>query len=300
MARVFTPRVVEALRPSVQRLVDEILEVAAQRGELDVIAELGEVVPVTVIGDILGVAVADRHRFKPWSEAATRFFDGAIDDDTATEARAAFRSLVAYIDDLIAQHRARPGDDLLSALVAAEEDGDRLTTDELRVNAVSLIVAGHETTTNLIGNGIYALLRHPDQLQRWHDDPSLTASAVEELLRYDPMAQFITRVATHETDLGGHLFHPGDHVILALGAANRDPDRFPDPDRLDLGRNDGSHLTFAHGLHHCLGAALARLGGQVTLGSLVHRFPHMRLTTADVRYRDHLTLRGVAELRIAV
>ena len=145
------------------------------------------------------------------------------------------------------------------------------------MNAVSLLVAGHETTTNLIGNGTHALLRHPDQLARWHADPSLTPSAVEELLRYDPMAQFISRVATHETEVGGHRFHPGDHVILSIGAANRDPERFPDPDRLDLGRNDGFHLTFAYGVHHCLGAALARLEGQVALGSLVGRFPHMRL-----------------------
>jgi cytochrome P450 len=300
MASVFTPRAVESLRPSVQCLVDEILDRAAEQGGLEVVADLGEVVPVSVICEILGVPVADRHRFKPWSDAATRFFDGAIDDDVASEARAGYRSLVAYVDDLIADHRARPGDDLLSALIAAEEDGGRLTADELRVNAVGLIVAGHETTTNLIGNGMHALLRHPDQLQRWHDQPALTASAVEELLRYDPMVQFLTRVATQVSDVGGHRFRPGDHVILAIGAANRDPDRFPDPDRLDLARNDGSHLTFAYGLHHCLGAALARLEGQVTLGSLVRRFPAMRLTTTDVRYRDHVTLRGVAELRIAL
>jgi cytochrome P450 len=300
MAGVFTPRAVERLRPRVQRLVDEILDTAAERGELDVIGELADVVPVTVICEILGVPLADRHLFKPWSETATRFFDGALADDTASEARRAFAGLVAYIDDLVEAHRAAPGDDLLSTLVAAEEDGDRLSTDELRVNAVGLIVAGVETTANLIGNGTYALLRHPDQLRRWHDDPSIGPAAIEELLRYDAMVQFLTRVATQATTVGGHEFQPGDHVILALGAANRDPDRFADPDRLDLGRSDGGHLTFALGIHHCLGAALARLEGQAALGSLVHRFPHMRLLTSDVRYRDHVTLRGVAELRIAV
>jgi cytochrome P450 len=300
MAKVFTPRAVESLRPGMQQLVDEILHAATERGELEVIADLADIVPMVVICEILGVPLADRHRFKPWSDAATRALDGVIDDQTAAQARAGFRSLLAYIDGLIEDHRVHPSDDLLSALIAAEEDGDRLTTDELRVNAVGLIVAGHETTTNLIGNGVSALLRHPDQLARWHADPSLTASAVEELLRYDPMAQFISRVATHETDVGGQRFHPGDHVILALGAANRDPERFPDPDRLDLGRDDGFHLTFAFGAHHCLGAALARLEGQVALGALVQRFPHMRLLTTDVRYRDHLTMRGLTELRIAV
>jgi cytochrome P450 len=300
MARIFTPRAVEHLRPRMQQLVDEILDAAAEQGELDVITDLGDIVPMVVICEILGVPMHDRHLFKPWSDAATRALDGIIGDDIAAQARTGFRSLVAYMDALIEDRRAHPSDDLLSALIAAEEDGDRLTTDELRVNAVGLIVAGHETTTNLIGNGTYALLRHPDQLARWHADPSLTASAVEELLRYDPMAQFVNRVAIHGTDVSGHHFDPGDHVILALGAANRDPGRFPDPDRLDLGRADGFHLTFAYGAHHCLGAALARLEGQVTLETLVRRFPHMRLLTTDVRYRDHLTMRGLTELRIAV
>ena len=299
MTRVFTPRAVETLRPRVQQLVAEILDAGTAQGELDLITDLGDIVPIMVICEILGVPVADRDRFKPWSNAATRAFDGVIDDDTAAQARAGYHSLLAYIDDLIEDHRAHPGDDLLSALIAAEEDGDRLTTDELRVNAVTLIVAGHETTTNLIGNGANALLRHPDQLARWHADPSLDASAVEELLRYDPMAQFVSRVATHDTDIGGHHFRPGDHVILALGAANRDPARFPDPDRLDLSRDDGFHLTFAYGAHHCLGAALARLEGQVALGSLVRRFPQMHLLTTDAHYRDHLTLRGLTELRVA-
>jgi cytochrome P450 len=300
MSGVFTPRAVESLRPRVQQLVDDILDAAAARGELDVLGDLGDVVPMTVICDILGVPAADRHLFKPWSDAATRSFDGVIDDDTAARARSGFASLRAYIDDLIERHRADPGDDLLSALIAAEEDGDQLTTDELRINAVMLIVAGHETTTNLIGNGTYALLRHPDQLARWHADPSLTPSAVEELLRYDPAAQFINRVATHETEVGGHRFDPGDHAIVAIGAANRDPERFPEPDRLDLGRDDGFHLTFAYGVHHCLGAALARLEGQVVLGSLVRRFPGMELVTTDVHYRDHLNMRGLVELRVAV
>jgi hypothetical protein len=300
MAKVFTPRAVESLRPWVQQLVDELLDAAAARGELRLIADFGDVVPMMAICEILGVPDTDRHEFKPWSAAATRAFDGVIDDDVAAEARAGLRSLLAYIDDLVEDHRAHPRDDLLSALIAAEEDGDQLSTDELRVNAVSLLVAGHETTTNLIGNGTHSLLRNPGQLARWHADPSLTPSAVEELLRYDPMAQFISRVATHQTEVGGHRFHPGDHVILSIGAANRDPERFPDPDRLDLGRNDGFHLTFAYGAHHCLGAALARVEGQVALGSLVGRFPQMRLLDTDVRFRDHLTMRGLTELRVAV
>jgi cytochrome P450 len=300
MSKVFTPRAVEDLRPRVQHLVDGILDEAGERGELDVIEDLANVVPITVICEVLGVPVEDRHRFKPWSVAATRSFDGPSDPDTAASARAGWRSLTAYMDELIADHRSRPGDDLLSALIAAEEEGDRLTTDELRVNAIGLLVAGHETTTNLIGNGTYALLCHRDQLERWHNDPTLTASAIEELLRFDPMVQIISRVATEDIEVAGHRFAPGDHALLLLGAANRDPARFPDPDRLDLARNDGTHLSFGQGMHHCLGAALARLEGQVVLGSLVTRFPDMRLLTPTVRYREHLVLRGLSELRVTV
>jgi cytochrome P450 len=300
LTKVFTPRAVENLRPRVQHLVDGILDEAGERGGLDVIEDLADVVPITVICEVLGVPVADRHRFKPWSVDATRSFDGPADPAAAASARAGWLSLTTYMDELIADHRAHPGPDLLSELIAAEEEGDRLTTDELRVNAIGLLVAGHETTTNLIGNGTYALLCHGDQLQRWHDDPTLTASAVEELLRFDPMVQIISRVATADIEVAGQRFAPGDHVLLLLGAANRDPARFPDPDRLDLARNDGAHLSFGHGMHHCLGAALARLEGQVVIGSLVARFPGMRLLTPGVRYREHLVLRGLTELRVAV
>jgi cytochrome P450 len=299
MAKVFTPRAVASLRPRVQQLVDELLDEAAERGEMDVMEDMARVLPVTVICEVLGVPVEDRHRFRPWSEDATRTFDGQIDVETTTRARAGWSALVAYIDDLIDDHRAHPGDDLLSALIAAEEEGDRLTRNELRVNAIGLLVAGHETTTNLIGNGTHALLRHPEQLARWHEDPSLTGPAVEELLRYDPMVQLVIRAATADVEVGGQAFQAGDNAIVLIGAANRDPERFPDPDRLDLGRADGAHLTFSHGVHHCLGAALARLEGQVALGSLVERFPHMQLVTPETRYRDHLVLRGLTELRVA-
>jgi pimeloyl-[acyl-carrier protein] synthase len=300
MAKAFTPRAIERLRPRIQHLVDDILDKAAHDGELDVIQDLATVVPVTVICEILGVPSGDRHKFKPWSVEATRSFDGFIDDATTDKASAGWKNLLTYMDELIADHRANPGDDLLSALVAAEAEGDHLTTNELRVNALGMLVAGYETSTNLLGNGIYALLCHPDQLKRWHDDPSLTVSAVEELLRFDPMVQLVVRVATADIEVGGRQLHTGDNVIVLIGAANRDPARFPDPDRLDLGRNDGPHLSFSQGMHYCLGAALARLEGQIAIGSLVARFPDLRMLTSDVRYREHLVLRGLTELRVAV
>jgi len=300
MARAFTPRAVESLRPRVQELVDGVLDRAAERGELDVMDDLARTLPVMTICHLLGVPEADRPRFTPWSTDATRTFDGVLDADTASRARGGWRSLLEYIDELIDDHRAAPRDDLLSAFIAAEEAGDRLTHDELRINAVGLLVAGHETTANLIGNGTSALLTHRDQLRRWHDDPSLTATAVEELLRFDSMVQLVVRGATEDVEVGGHRFRAGDHAILLLGAANRDPARFDDPDRLDLGRDDGPHLTFGHGIHYCLGAALARLQGGVALGSVVRRFPQAEAVGGELRHRPHFVLRGLRELRVAV
>lgn len=301
VSKAFTPRTVERLRPRIQQLVDEILDEAAERGELDVVADLGYVLPVTVICEMLGVPVEDRDLFGPWSSDASRLLDGMLDEETTQRGVMGAMQIVAYLNGLIDDHRAEPRDDLLSALIAAEEEGDRLTEDELRTNLLLLFIAGHETTMNLIGNGTKALLEHPDQLQRWHDDPTLAVSAVEELLRFDGPVHVTGRIATEDgLVVGGRTFAKGDAVVTLVAAANRDPERFPNPDQLDLGRNDSHHLAFSYGIHYCLGAALARLEGQVALGSLVARFPHMALLTDPVEYRDHFVLRGLKELRIKV
>ncbi len=300
VSKAFTPRTVEALRPRVQQIVDGLLDDAAERGGLDVVADLGYVVPVTVICEMLGVPVEDRDMFGPWSSDASRLLDGGLDEETTMKGLMGAGAIINYLGELIEQRRQDPRDDLLSALIAAEEEGDRLTEEELRINTLLLFVAGHETTMNLIGNGTYALLQHRDQLQRLHDDPSLAGSAVEELLRFDGPVHLTGRIATEDIEVNGHLFRQGEQVVTLVAAANRDPERFPDPDRLDIGRADGAHLAFSYGIHYCLGAALARLEGQVTIGSLARRFPDMQLETDPVEYREHVVLRGLRELRVSV
>ena len=301
MSKAFTPRTVEKLRPRVQEIVDEILDVAAEKGEIDVVSELGYLVPVTVICEMLGVPVEDRDLFGPWSSDASRMLDGVLDEETTMRGLAGAMQIINYLNGLIEDHRAHPRDDLLSALIAAEEEGDRLTEDELRINSLLLFVAGHETTMNLIGNGVNALLANPDQLARLRDDPSLIVSAVEEFLRFDGPVHVTARAATEDgLVVGDRTFNRGDEVVTLLAAANRDPARFDHPDQLDIGRDDSHHLAFSFGIHFCLGAALARLEGQVAIGSLIERFPNLELLTAPVEYRDHFVLRGLKELRCSV
>lgn len=301
MSKAFTPRTVEKLRPRVKEIVDEILDQAAQRGELDVVADLGYIVPVTVICEMIGVPVEDRDLFGPWSSDASRLLDGVLDEETTMRGLGGAMQIINYLNQLIEDHRAHPRDDLLSALIAAEEEGDRLTEDELRTNLLLLFVAGHETTMNLIGNGTYALLQNPAQLDRLRQEPDLISSTVEELLRWDGPVHVTGRVATEDgLVIGGQEFARGDQVITHIAAANRDPERFPGADTLDIGRNDSHHLAFSLGIHYCLGAALARLEGQVAIGALVERFPTMTILTNPVEYRDHFVLRGLKELRVSV
>lgn len=301
VSKAFTPRTVERLRPHIQEIVDGLLDDAAERGGLDVVADLGYVVPVTVICELLGVPVEDRALFGPWSSDATRLLDGVLDDETTSRGMTGVMQIIQYMNGLIDDHRSSPRDDLLSALIAAEDEGDRLTEDELRTTALLLFVAGHETTMNLIGNGMNALLSNRDQFDRLHDDPSLIVSAVEELLRFDGPVHGTGRVATVDgLEVGGQTFQRGDQMFTLLAAANRDPERFDDPDRLDIGRNDSHHLAFSYGIHYCLGAALARVEGQVAIGSLVSRFPNMERITDPVLYRDHFVLRGLNELRVSI
>ncbi len=300
MTKAFTPRAVERLRPKVQALVDDLLDPIEQRGTTELVSELGYIVPVTVICEMLGVPVTDRDRFGPWSSDASRLLDGELDEETTNRGLLGAMQIITYLGDLIDARRRQPTDDLLSALVHATEDGVGLSEEELRVNTLLLFVAGHETTMNLIGNGMYALLRNRSQLERLRDDPALIGSAVEELLRYDGPAHVTARIAVTDVEVGGHRFAEGDQVLAILAAANRDPMRFGDPDRLDIGRDDGAHLSFSHGIHYCLGAALARLEGQVVINSLVQRFAGMEIVTEPVEYRDHFVLRGLKELVISV
>lgn len=300
VSKAFTPRRVEEMRSHIRQIVDGLLDEAQEKGELDVVLDLGYQVPVTVICEMLGVPKEDRHLFHEWSSQATRLLDGVIPADEFERAIWGAMSIINYLNGIIDERRTSPGDDLLSALIAAEEEGEVLTEEELRSTTLLLFVAGHETTLNLIGNGMHALLRHPEQLSRLAHDPGLIQPAIEELLRYDGPVHLTGRVATEDIDVNGFTVEKGQQVVTLLAAANRDPAEFPEPDRLDIGREPNHHLAFSHGLHYCLGASLARVEGQAAIGSLVQRFPKMELVTDEVRYRDHFVLRGLEELRVSL
>jgi hypothetical protein len=296
VSRVFTPRVVEGLRPRIERLVDELLDAAQARGRFELIHDLAAPLPIVVIAELLGVPAADRERFKRWSDDFVPFIDGSIRDQGLAEAARAAEALCDYFEDFIAERRRAPKDDLMSALVAAEAQGDVLTRDELIATAILLLAAGHETTTNLIGNGTLALLRHRDAFERLRREPSLTKSAVEELLRFDAPVQLTSRIPKEDVEIGGRRIPAGFEVNVVLAAANRDPAQFPEPDRLDLSRSDNRHVSFGFGAHFCLGAPLARLEAQVAFERLATRFPRLEQDTDALAWKPGVVLRGLKGL----
>jgi cytochrome P450 len=298
--KAFTPRRVETLRPRIEAIVAGLLDAVIASGpSFDLIAALAYPLPITIVCELLGVPAADRDRIRQWSRAMV---DQRITQPTPANLERmeqAMGEFADYLDDLIRRRRAVPGNDLLSGLLAAEERGDQLTNDELLSTCFLLLIAGHETTINLIGNGMLALLRHPDQLHRLQEQPVLICSAVEELLRYDSPVQMTLRIASGAVELGGVALDEGEGLWAMIGAANRDPERFADPDRLDVARPDPRHLSFGGGPHFCLGAPLARLEGQIVIGMLVQRFPTLRLTTDMVQWRPNPGLRGLESLPVA-
>lgn len=296
--KAFTPRRVAQLRETIQRLTDELIDRVVDKGEMEVVADLAYPLPVAVICAMLGVPAADQARFHGWSAAIVRSLDLTEDEAVYNQASAAAAEMTDYFDGLLAERRARPQADILSALVAAEEAGDRLTKDELFGTCSLLLVAGHETTVNLISNGTLALLRHPDEWRRLREEPGITANAVEELLRYDSPVQLTSRAALHDVAYKGHVFPQGAFVAFLLGAANRDPSQFADPWRLDLGRANVRHLAFGGGIHYCLGAPLARLEGEIAFATLARRLPNLALAGPEPTYRDNMTLRGLERLEV--
>ncbi len=265
VSKVFTPRMIEELRPRIHAIVAEHLDaMAARGGEADVIADLAFPLPFIVISEMMGIPEGrDRNDMRAWSGAVVKTFDPIITKEETLAAFDASNEIFGFLEEVIAAKRAAPADDLTSALIAAEEDGDRLSTNELISQIALLFIAGHETTVNLVGNGVLALLEHPDQLARLRDDPSLDANAVDELLRYDGPVQFTRRIALADLEIDGRTIEAGSMIMTCLGAANHDPAMFgPTADELDLRRPDANqHLTFGGGFHHCLGNALAARRG---------------------------------------
>ena len=302
VAKAFTPKTVEGLASLCAQLVNDALDVAAAQGGMDVIADLAFPLPFTVISEMLGMPTDRRDDLREWSGALVKTLDPIFTIDEFDAALNAGDAITAYVEEVIATKRSRPDGGLLSALLAAEDEGDMLDEQELIDQVILLYVAGHETTVNLIGNGTLALLRNPDQAARLRGDDGLDQNAIEELLRYDPPVQFSGRVTTREITIDDVVMPSGSFTLTCLAAANRDPAKWgPTADDLDLGRvGAASHLSFGGGVHHCLGAALARLEGRSAIPALFRRFPDLALATETLTYNGRFVLRGLTHLPVTV
>ena len=298
VTKAFTPRVVENMRAHIQDIVHGLLDAVHAKRRFDIIQDLAFPLPVIVIAELIGVPTQDREYFKDWTAALARSLDPIITPEITQAADKATEELLAYFTALVAERRDSPQDDLLSGLIAAEEEGDKLDEDELLAMTILLFAAGHETTMNLIGNGMLALFRNPDQMAKLKVDPALIKTAVEEFLRYDGSVQITARAALEDIEVGGKTIRKNQQALLLLGAANRDPAHFSDPDRLDITRQENPHLTFGHGIHHCLGAPLARVEAQIAINSMLRRMPDIQLATDQLEWRDMLTLRGLKALPV--
>lgn len=300
VSKAFTPGVVESLRFRIQELVDELLDQVSHKGEMDVIRDLAYPLPGIVIGELLGAPRNDCVRLKEWSDTFVGFFKTVPSETTRQEyecSHQAAEELGNYFRGVIA---GLHGEDrgLLGALQRAETEGSRLSRQELSSNATLLLHAGHETTTHLIGNGLLALFRFPDQLRRLRDEPSLVPNAVEEFLRYDSPIQFTYRIAREDLEFHGNRIKQGQIVHMLLAAANRDPGHFPDPDQLDITRSPNKHLAFGYGPHFCLGAPLARLEAQIVFQTLLQRFPTLQPAEQEPRRQENFVLRGLKALQV--
>lgn len=296
--KAFTPRVVERLRPRVESIVDHLLGAVMSRGQgsMDVIRDLATPLPVIVIAELLGVPVNDQGRFKKWSDDIAVVVDGSVRAAGLPEAAQSAVELGGYLREVVIARRKAPREDLISAMIAARDRDDALSDEELVANCILILLAGHETTTNLIGNGALALLRNPDQAKDLRENPGLAENAVEECLRYDSPVQITSRLPMEDVEFRGAHFPAGVEVDVILAAANRDPARFEEPERFDIRRREVGHISFGHGAHFCLGASLARLEGEIALRSLVKRMPRMQLETHDPPRRPGLLLRGLSGL----
>ncbi|WP_433125696.1 cytochrome P450 [Micromonospora sp. CA-240977] len=300
--RAFTARVVEGLRPRIQQLVTEFLDAAEKRGEIDLIADFAGPLPAIVLAELLGIPSEGQLRYRRWATTMMGAIDPVSHATSSEQAAAGQRAddeLTAYLGEIIALRRRDPRPDLISALLAAEESGQRLTGIELLEMCILLTVAGLETSVNLIGNGVGALLAHPAQLARLRDEPELLNSAIEELLRYDAPIQLSGRVPTEDIEIDGQTLRKGQMVGVVLGAANRDERAFTDPHELDLGRSPNNHVAFGRGIHFCLGAPLARIEGATAIGELVRRFPGLRPAGKPQR-RTNPHVRGFTSLPVAL
>ena len=281
-----SPKAIAEMQPGLEALVEHLLDRMGAAGDVDLIEDFAAAIPIEIIGNLLGVPNDEREPLRGWSLAILGALEPVVTPEAFARGNGAVREFIAYLETLIERRRTTPGDperDVLTRLIQGEEAGERLTSPELLHNCIFLLNAGHETTTNLIGNGLVALALHPDQLARLQADPALVRSTVEEVLRYESSNQLGNRITTRAVEVGGVALPAQTQITLAIGAANRDPDKFVDPERFDIGRSPNRHLAFGSGIHQCAGMALARLEGAVALGRFVARYPRYALTGEPVR-----------------
>ena len=300
VSKAFTPRAIERLAPRIVEIIDGLLAAVANKDRFDVIETLAVPLPVIVIAEMLGIDPTDRRDFKRWSEWQAMSLNPLLTAAEQTQCAEADAELEAYLQRGIAERRAHPREDLISALIVAKEGDDQLTDTEIVTMCELLLAAGNVTTTDLIGNGVWCLLRHPDQLQKLRDHPSLIANAVEEILRFESPVVQTARIRTADVKIGGCPIRRGESVLAFLAAANRDPERYPEPDRFDITRRDVHHHSFGGGAHFCLGAPLARLEAQLAIAALVERFPNLRLADEPLEWRALPAFRGLVKLPVVV
>jgi hypothetical protein len=299
VSKAFTPRQVERVRPHMQAIADGLLDALPEPGSIDVAADFAVPFPIIVIAEMLGIPASDRGRFKAWSTDIAATLSGPfLPQDVLERSVQSSNELADYFRGQIVLRRAEPRDDLLSALCAVEEQGDLLSEDELIATCILLLIAGNETTTNLIGSGMLTLLQHPDERRLLQADLTLLPGAVEEMLRYEPPAQMTSRIAIEEIELRGQRFEPGQVILTVLAAANRDPEVFPEPDRFDVTRHPNRHLAFGHGIHYCLGAPLAVVEARVAFESLLRRMPEPEAAFEAPEWGPSFVLRSLKTLPV--
>jgi pimeloyl-[acyl-carrier protein] synthase len=297
--KAFTPRRVAALRPRIEAIADELLAEPTRAQKMELMTDLAAPLPAIVIAELLGVPAADHPKFRGWAADVIAAGSEIAAGGDSKRSESAFAALSEYLREVVAARRREPRDDMITGMVAAQEDRDALSDTELVATAVLLLLAGHETTTNLIGNGTLALLQHPDELARLRAEPDLLKSAIEEMLRFDSPVQGTARAASEDVEYGGVLIPKGALVLCGIGAANRDPAVFPEPDRFDVARRDNHHLSFGFGAHFCLGAPLARLEGEIAFRALLERFPKLQLAEQKIEHRPNPILRGLKTLQVS-
>ncbi len=295
----FSSIVVERMRPHIQEIVDELLDKVRQKGSMDIVAELASPLSVSVISKLLGIPKEAQQQLHQWTNVLSRILDPLVSLKEYEAMNQATEEIQEYLRTLIAEREKEPQEDFISNLIAAKDQSDRLSQKELLAICTLLFGAGEETTGNTIGNGMLALLQHPNQMEQLKREPTMIQSAVEEVIRYDSAIQMLTRIATDNLEIGNQTIKAGEKIVLCLGAANRDPAQFPNPDELNINREQNHHLAFADGIHYCLGAALARVETQIAINTLIQTFPDLKLASNKLEWKKSIVIRGLKSLSVS-